>query len=116
MSPTHPMIAEVLAGFDRMTADLVKRRQEMASGKVPVPLHQPRSTPIQRLYIRTMFGQLDLDTRNMSTFHRRFFTSAGVPQPAPNADLDGVLCTFTRDQANALIAVLKTEVPDESDC
>lgn len=68
------------------------------------------STPHQRLFIRTMFGQLDLDTRYMGASHRRFFKAAKLPPPEANASIDAVLCGFTRAQASALIEVLRPEV------
>lgn len=71
------------------------------------------STPHQRLYIRTLMTQLDLDTRYMSAFHRRFFAAAKLPEPAPNASIDAVLCGLSTREASALIAALVDEVPHE---
>lgn len=69
------------------------------------------STPHQRLYIRTLMQQLELDTLRMTLFHRRFFEAAKLTQPAPDARIDAVLCGLTRLQASSLIEALKKEVP-----
>lgn len=71
------------------------------------------STPHQRLYIRTLMQQLELDTRYMSAFHRRFFDRARIAQPSPNADIDSVLCAISKREASALAQALRDEVPDD---
>lgn len=70
------------------------------------------STPHQRLHIRTLMQQLDLDTRHMTGLHRRFFKAAALPQPEPNAHIDAVLCALKKHEASALIGALKAEVDD----
>ena len=74
--------------------------------------HDGISTPHQRLYIRTLMRQLDLDTRYVTAAHRRFFEAAGI-SPEPNSGIDPVLCNLTKSKASALISALKKEVPDE---
>jgi hypothetical protein len=71
------------------------------------------STPHQRLYIRTLMQQLELDVLHMSGLHRRFFTAAKIEQPDPNSRIDAVLCALSKGQASALIDALKAEVSDE---
>jgi hypothetical protein len=74
--------------------------------------HALASTPHQRLYIRTLMTELDLDVQHMTADHRRFFTAASLNQPEPNARIDAVLCGLKKTQATALILALKAEVPD----
>lgn len=69
------------------------------------------STPHQRLYIRTLMQQLELDTLRVTPLHRRFFDAAKLTQPAADARIDAVLCALTRMQASNLIDALKPEVP-----
>jgi len=71
-------------------------------------------TPHQRLYIRTLLAQLEIDTRRCTIIHRRFWLGAGLQEPALGTDLDAHLCTLTRVQASALVAELRKEVPDEA--
>lgn len=69
-------------------------------------------TAAQRAQIMRLMGKLDLDTRYMTAFHRRFFTTAQIPQPSPNADIDSVLCALSKEQASNLIRALFAEVDD----
>lgn len=71
------------------------------------------STPHQRLYIRTLMRQLELDSSYMTMFHRRFFEAAQIECPDPNAHIEAVLCALTKTQASALATVLQAEVSDE---
>jgi hypothetical protein len=71
------------------------------------------STPHQRLYIRTLMQQLELDSTYMTLFHRRFFDTALIAQPDPNARIDAVLCALSKTQAHALIGALQEEAGDE---
>lgn len=98
----HPMIANLMSRMDCLAGDM----------RSTVERSSP-STPHQRLLVRTMFAQIDLCTRYMTAGHRRFFDSAKVPPPEPNASIDAVLCGLSRAQAAALIDALRKEVPGE---
>ena len=71
------------------------------------------STPHQRLYIRTLGTQLDLDNRRVTLFHGRFFEAAGIPAPPLGTDFDAFLCALTKAQASALATAMKEEAGDE---
>ena len=71
-------------------------------------------TPHQRLYIRTLMQQLELDTHRATLFHNRFWERARIPAPPLGIQLDPVLCELTKAQASALAAALKSEVPDDA--
>jgi hypothetical protein len=73
----------------------------------------PSSTPHQRLYIRCLCQQLDLDTRRVTLFHRRFWASAKLPEPPLGTDFDAYLCSLTKTEASRLAAVIKEEVPND---
>lgn len=75
-------------------------------------LQAAASTPHQRLYIRTLMRELDLEVGRMTRAHRRFFAASGLAQPEPNERIDAVLCRMTKAQAVALSLALKAEVPD----
>ena len=77
------------------------------------PVSSSPSTPHQRLYIRTLMRQLELDTLRITLFLRRFWEAAKLPEPALGTELDAWLCSLTRAQASALVAALKAEVPDD---
>ena len=70
------------------------------------------ASPHQRLYIRTLMQQLDLDVRYVTSAHLRFFRAAGLPEPEPGSNVDAVLCGLTTHSASALAGALKKEVPD----
>lgn len=71
------------------------------------------ATPHQRLYVRTLMEQLDLDVSYVTLMHGRFFVGARIPKPEQGSRIDAVLCALTWAQASALITVLKKEVPDD---
>lgn len=101
-TPSHPIIDSLVGSMAQVF------------GRTPArPAHTPPSTPYQRLYIRTMFAQLDLDTCHITRFHRRHFAAAQLPQPEAGASIDAVLCGLDRAQAIALINALKPEVPTD---
>lgn len=72
-----------------------------------------RATPHQRLFARTLMQQLDLDVRYVTSFHLRFFKTAGIAEPEPGEEIDTVLYGLTTHTANALIGALRKEVSDE---
>lgn len=99
MNPyTHPMIASLMSAMD--------------ASHTPAPPRREPATPSQRSYIERLMRTLELDTRYMTAFHRRFFDEAQIPQPSPNAHIDSVLCALSKVQASALIHALVAEVPD----
>lgn len=71
----------------------------------------PLSTPQQRLYIRCMFRQLELDTRRATLFHGRFWQGANVTEPPLGTDLDAYLCALSKVEATRVIRALEKEVP-----
>lgn len=79
-----------------------------------VRLPEGRATPHQRLYVRTLMQQLELDVSYFTLMHRRFFEAAGLPAPELDSRVDAALCALSSAQASALITALKKEVPDES--
>lgn len=72
-----------------------------------------KSTPHQRLYIRTTMQQLELDTARATLFHNRLWVAANIPAPALGTDLDAYLCELTQPQTRALVDALKKEIADE---
>lgn len=72
-----------------------------------------RSTPHQRLCVRTMMQRLELDTARVTLYHNRLWVAAAIPAPALGTDLDAYLCGLTQPQTRALIDALKKEIPDE---
>lgn len=71
------------------------------------------STPHQRLYVRMLLAQLELDSRRFGIGHRRFWLGAGLPEPVIDSDIDSNLCALNRAQAGKLINSLRAEVSDE---
>jgi hypothetical protein len=69
------------------------------------------STGRQRLYIRTMFTQVNASVLNIGLMHRRYFVAAGLPEARHDRNVDDVLTELTQDDASALIRVLEKEVP-----
>ena len=80
----------------------------------PVSRRTPElpSTPHQRIGIRLLMADLDIDTWRMTPEYRRFLAAADVTQPERNVRIDAVLCRLTKAQATALLAALQSEVPD----
>ncbi len=75
--------------------------------------HAALATSHQRLYVRTLLRQLELDTQVITTFHLRFFRDAGLPPPTPGDHIDPLLCALTKTRISALASAFKKEVPDE---
>jgi hypothetical protein len=100
---THPMIAGLMSTMEGMRSSAQRAPRNTWS--------QP-STPHQRLHIRTLMAQLDLDTARMTADFRRYFDAAGLPQPPADESVDAVLCGLTRQKASALAAALMKELPD----
>lgn len=78
-------------------------------------LARPRepSRPHQRLYIRTLLQQLDIDTLHAGADFIAACERAKVPAPGFGARIDSVLVRLTCDQAKALAGQLAREVPRE---
>ena len=81
----------------------------VAVAHTPVAL----ATPHQRLYIRTLLRQLDLDVDYVTSLHTRFFKAAGIAVPDSGRRIDALLCALNKTQASALASALKAEVCDE---
>ena len=68
------------------------------------------STPHQRLFIRTLMREAELDTFTITLMHRRHFEAASLPAPEPGARVEDVLGALTKGQASALAGALQKEV------
>jgi len=70
-------------------------------------------SPHQRLYLRVLMQQLELDTLRLTLMHRRFFEDAKVQFPGAGTDVEHVLSSLSMADASALIRAMKAEVGDE---
>lgn len=78
------------------------------------PPRRERSTPHQRLYVRTLMQQLSLDTSRTTLLHRRHFEAANLVPPENGCPVDDFLCALAKAEISALISVLKAEVSDDA--
>lgn len=61
-----------------------------------------RSTPHQRLHLRTLLSDAELPLDRVSVMHRPLFEKAGVPWEN-GANLDGVLSSLSKPDISRLI-------------
>lgn len=65
-----------------------------------------RTTPYQRLTIRTQLAAIELPTDFIGIPHVRVFVAAGLPAPTVGARLEDVLVPMEREAAKKLIESL----------
>jgi len=68
------------------------------------------STSYDRLTIRTLLADLDLDTVRATLYHERIWKAAEIPAPPLGVDLDTFLRSLTRAQIRRVAAAMKAEV------
>lgn len=71
------------------------------------------STPYQRLFVRTQLLKHELPTEVVTVMHRDLFQKAGIIWDE-GQNMDGLLCSLSRAQIDALGRVLR-ELDQEDD-